>query len=272
MPHQDKLRVVIIVQARMGAHRLPGKPLKQVLGVPLLGYQIERLRRVTAADAIVIATTTNPLDQPIVDFCNQEQIPFYRGSEEDVLDRYVKAAHSFAADVVVRITADCPLIDPAVVDQVITYYLDHYPDYDYVSNTLDLDSGSKDCVNLPSSIAASRSKLTYPRGMDVEVFSAKSLQEADLNGVLPEEREHVTVYIYRHPESFNLGCVTLEPNESRHRWCVDTQEDLTLITKIIEALYPVNPEFTLQDILDLLKQHPTWPLINAHVQQKKLSA
>lgn len=250
MKPQEKPRVVIIVQARIGATRLPGKPLREVMDRPLLGYLVERLRRCTKADEIVIATTTNPQDQQIVDYCHWEQIPLFRGSEQDVLDRYVKAAHSFAADVVVRITADCPLIDPQVVDKTIGYFLDHYPDYDYVSNML---------------------TKGYPRGMDVEVFSMKALQDADLNGVHPEEREHVTLYMYRHPELFRVGHVELGRDESHHRWTVDTEEDFQLVAKILEALYPVYPTFTFEDIILLLSKHPDWVAINSHIEQKRLS-
>lgn len=247
---QGNQHVVLIVQARMGATRLPGKPLKEVFDKPLLGYLIERLRRVTKANQIVIATTTNPLDQPIVDFCQWEQIPLFRGSEEDVLDRFDNAAHAFVADVVVRVTADCPLIDPVVIDKVIGYYLDNFPKYDYVANTI---------------------KRTYPRGLDVEVFSYKSLEDAELNATLPEEREHVTPYIYRRPELFKLGNVENDKDESHHRWCVDTQADLILVTKIIQELYPTNPDFTMQDILTLLNEHPQWVNINAHIKQKTIS-
>ena len=144
------MRTLIIVQARMSSTRLPGKVLKTVLGKPLLGYQIERLQHVQNADDVVVATTINPADDPIVEFCQTSQTQFYRGSEEDVLSRYYYAAQQFNADTVVRVTSDCPLIDPQVVEQVIRTYLQNIPSYDYVSNCL---------------------SRTYPRGMDTEVFS-----------------------------------------------------------------------------------------------------
>lgn len=248
-PTPSNLKTVILVQARMGSTRLPGKILKKVNKKPLLSYLIERLRQVTLADEIVIAATTNPLDQPIVNLCQHEHIPIFLGSEEDVLDRYVQAAKQFKADIIVRISSDCPVIDPKVIDDVIAFFLKNYPTYQYVSNTL---------------------KRTYPRGMDVEVFSCTALKEAAKRATLHEEREHVTPYLYRHPELFALANVEHRSDESRHRWTVDTQEDFDLISAILSSLYPLKNNFTMDDILELLKKHPDWININAHVQQKPL--
>lgn len=244
-----KLRVVIIVQARMGATRFPGKPLKEVMGKSLLEYLVERLRRVTKADEVVIATTLQSKDQAIVDVCDRLGVLIYRGSEEDVLARYAGAAKLYEADVVVRVTADCPLIDPQVIDQVIGEYLDHYPKYDYVSNTL---------------------TRSYPRGMDVEVFSRKSLERADAEAEDKPEREHVTLHLYRHPEIFQLHNVQRDKDDSKHRWTVDTPEDFELVSHLICALYPQNPRFTLNDLLKQMDLHPEWFSINAHIQQKSV--
>jgi spore coat polysaccharide biosynthesis protein SpsF len=247
MQNEINLRVVLIVQARMGSTRLPAKVLKEVLEKPLLAYQIERLCQVKNAAQVMIATTTNLEDQAIVEFCRQAHVPLYRGSEDDVLDRYYQAAKALDADVVVRISGDCPLIDPAVVDFVINFYISHYPTYDYVSNTLE---------------------RTYPRGMDVEVFSFKALEKAVQEACKKEEREHVTPYLYEHPELFNLGSVVRGPDVSQYRWTVDTDEDFDLISLILKALYPISPQFNMQDVFNLLKAHPEWSLINAGVQQK----
>jgi spore coat polysaccharide biosynthesis protein SpsF len=249
MSKNEKPNVVAIVQARMGATRLPGKPLKQVMNRPLLSYQIERLRRAKSLDNIVIATTTDQQDQKIVALCEQENIPFFRGSPLDVLDRYYQAAKKFKAEVIVRITGDCPIIDPSVVDLAVDFYLKHHPAYDYVSNSL---------------------QRTYPRGLDVEVFNFKILEKIVREAQKPEEREHVTPYIYEHPEMFTLGSIVREPNESHHRWTVDTEEDFQLIEKLITSLYPSNPQFTADDVLQLLREHPDWVEINAHVKQKPL--
>lgn len=244
------MKIVIIVQARMTSTRLPGKVLKEVMGKPLLEYQIERLRRVSLADEIVIATTTNHSDQPIVDLCQKLNVSYYRGSEEDVLARYYEAAKLHRADVVIRVTSDCPIIDPQVIDQVIYYFLEHRNKYDYVSNSL---------------------TRTYPRGMDAEVFSFKVLNEAFLEALDKPEREHVTLFIYRHPERYNLSNVTYSENQSHHRWTVDTIEDFTLISKIITALYPSKPTFDLEDCLKLLFKKNDWSKINSHIEQKEAS-
>jgi spore coat polysaccharide biosynthesis protein SpsF len=242
------MKTVIIVQARMTSTRLPGKVLKTVLGKPLLEYQIERLRRVKLADAIVIATTTNPTDDPIVALCTSLSIPYYRGSEQDVLSRYYEAAQIHQADVIVRVTSDCPLIDPQVIDQVIQYYIDHQDQYDYVSNSLE---------------------RTYPRGMDTEVFSFKVLQEIFLEAKALPDREHVTPFIYRHSERYRLAGIQYVKNCSHYRWTVDTQEDFELITRMIEAIYPRTQNFTLSDCLSLVQNNPSWSTINAHIEQKK---
>lgn len=243
------MKVVIIDQARMTSSRLPGKVLKPVLGKPLLEYQIERLRRAARADDLVIATTTNATDEVLVDFCHQLGVKVYRGSELDVLSRYYGAARDAGADVVVRVTSDCPVIAPAVVDQVIGYYLDHRAEFDYVSNT---------------------QVRSFPRGMDVEVFSVGALELAYHEGKLEYEREHVTPFIYGHPERFRIGQVVFRDNRGDERWTVDTPEDFELMRHIIESLYPNTPEFTLEDMLDLLDRHPDWRQINAHITQKKL--
>lgn len=236
---------MIIVQARMGATRLPGKPLKVVRGKTLLAYLIERLKRVKKADGIVIATTVQPEDLKIVEAAKEARVPYFCGSEEDVLDRYYQTAKREGAEVVVRVTGDCPLIDPAVIDEVIQFFLQG--SFDYASNTLE---------------------RTFPRGMDVEVFSFAALERAAKEAKAPEEREHVTPYLYRHPEIFSLGNLARADDQSRHRLTVDTQEDLILVSLLIEHLYP--KEFTLNDLLRALQENPEWEKINSHIEQKPL--
>ncbi|MBN3926044.1 glycosyltransferase family protein [Nostoc sp. NMS4] len=245
------MKTVIIVQARMTSTRLPGKVLKKVLNKPLLEYQIERLKRVKLADEIVISTTINSTDLPIIELCDRLSIPYFRGSEEDVLARYYQAAKEHHADVVVRVTSDCPLIDPQVIDRVIQFYLDNQSQYDYVSNCLE---------------------KTYPRGMDTEVFSFLALDQAFVEATAQPEREHVTPFIYIQPERYRLAEVVYSENQSSHRWTVDTADDFELIKRIIEGLYPQNQKFTLEDCLDLLKRYPDWLLINTHVEQKEYAA
>lgn len=241
------MKTVIINQARMTSTRLPGKVLKTVMGKPLLEYQIERLKRVKGADELVVATTVNASDEPIVELCRKLGVPYYRGSEEDVLSRYYGAAVEHRADTIVRVTSDCPLIDPAVIDLVIQAYAQDAGSYDYVSNTL---------------------KRTYPRGMDTEVFSFSALKEAFSCAVLPGEREHVTLYIYKNPQKFRLHNVKYVRDESRHRWTVDTAEDFQLIEIMLSEIYPRNPLFTLEDCLKLVQDRPELIEINRHVKQK----
>ncbi|MDQ0161934.1 cytidylyltransferase domain-containing protein [Aeribacillus alveayuensis] len=243
------MKVAAIIQARMGSTRLQGKILKKVLDKTLLEYQIERVKRAKSIDEIIIATTTKESDDQIVQLCQQLSIPYYRGSEEDVLSRYFEAATQFNADVIVRLTSDCPIIDPNVIDKVVTHYLENKDRYDYVSNTL---------------------TRTYPRGLDTEVMSYKVLKRAHEEAKETAYREHVTAYIYHHPDQFRLCNVSNEMDESRHRWTVDTEEDFLLIQNILETLYPINPLFTLEDVIRILRDKPEWAEINAHIEQKKL--
>jgi len=241
------VKVVIIVQARMTSTRLPGKILKTALGKPLLEYQIERLQRVTSIDDIIIATTNKATDDVIIDLCDRLDINVFRGDEHDVLSRYYGAAQQSFADVIVRVTSDCPLIDPVIIDSVINFYVNYHPQYDYVANCLE---------------------RTFPRGMDTEVFSIKALKNAHTHASKLMEREHVTPYITRNPGLFTCANIAHEKDASHHRWTVDTPEDFELIQNILEGIYPHNPYFTMQDILNFLAEHPTLFFINAHVEQK----
>lgn len=243
------MKTVIISQARMTSTRLPGKILKEVLGKPLLEYQIERLKRVANADSLIIATTTNASDDIVAGFCDRLGVPCFRGSENDVLARYYHAARECGAEIVVRVTSDCPLIDPDIVSAVIGRYKGGQQPFDYVSNTL---------------------VRTYPRGMDTEVFSFSVLAEAYHEACLPPHREHVTPFFYCQPDRYTLGSVENTADHSKYRWTVDTPEDFKLIKAIIETVYPRNPRFTMQDCLEAYRQHPHWFTINNHVEQKKL--
>ena len=239
------MKTIIIVQARMTSTRLPGKVLLPLAGEPMLVRLLERLRRVQRADGIVIATTTNASDDPIAALCAQQGVPCHRGSELDVLSRYADAARLHAADVVVRITSDCPLIDPALIDQLIAVYEEG--DSDYVSNML---------------------PPTWPYGMAVEVFSATALAQAHAEATQDAEREHVTPFIYWNPQRYRLRNVASPVALSHHRWTVDTPEDYELVRRLFDHLLPTNPHFTQADVLALLDAHPDWIAINQHVQQK----
>ena len=239
------MKTLIIVQARMTSTRLPGKVLLPLAGEPMLTRLIERLRRVRRADGIVVATTTNTSDDPIAMLCEQLGVPCHRGSEHDVLSRYADAARLHGADVVVRITSDCPLIDPALIDQTIAAYDEGGSDY--VSNML---------------------PPTWPYGMAVEVFSAAALAQAHAEATQAAEREHVTPFLYWHPERYRLRNVASPVDLSHHRWTVDTPEDYALVSRLFEHLMPTRPTFTQADVLALLEQHPDWIAINQHIRQK----
>ncbi|MGE7910998.1 cytidylyltransferase domain-containing protein [Lysinibacillus xylanilyticus] len=242
------MRIVAIIQARMGSTRLPGKILKIVNDRPLLSYQIERLQQSSYITDLVIATTIDDKDDLIVDFCKKNNVLCFRGSEEDVLARYYETAKAFEADAIVRITSDCPIIDVQVVDKTIRYFIDN-KNLDYVSNTVE---------------------KTYPRGQDTEIFSFAVLERAYNEAILKRDREHVTAYFYTNPKVFKIGSVKNEIDYSRYRWTVDTEEDFNLIKNIIENLYCENPEFTLKDTVQLMEENPDWFYINAHIEQKKL--
>lgn len=238
---------VIIVQARMTSTRLPGKVLLSIAGRPMLAYQLERLRRVHRATRVVVATTTNATDDPIVSVAATCGVACTRGSEMDVLGRFAQAARQAGASVIVRATADCPLIDPQIVDEAIGAFLETPARYDYVSNMLE---------------------PTYPYGMAVEVFSAEALAAADAEATDEAEREHVTPFIYWRPERFRLRSLRMEPDLSSHRWTVDTREDFELVSRILETLYPRKPNFGITDVLELLEQHSDWRKLNRGVRQK----
>ncbi len=241
-------KLAIIVQARMTSTRLPGKVLLTVMGKPLLSYQIERLRRIRGAE-FVVATTRNREDDAIEAICRDLDIIVFRGDENDVLSRYHGAALAVGADVVVRVTSDCPLIDPDVSERVINRYLSARGSLEYVSNTL---------------------VRTYPRGLDTEIFPFSVLDIAHNEAGKPYEREHVTPFIYKHPERFRMDQVTDVEDRSGLRWTVDTPEDFEFVRLVLENIYPSNPLFCMRDVLETLRIHPDWALINANVVQKKL--
>ncbi len=243
-------RVVAIVQARMSSTRLPGKVLVKVQGKTLLAHHIERARQASSLDAVVVATTTNPADDAIVALCGDLGFAVVRGSEGDVLSRYALAARQHRADFVVRLCADCPLIDPDIVDAIVRAFLDHGPGLAYASNRL---------------------VHTYPRGLDAEVCTAAALYEADCEATDAADREHVTPFIWRQPQRYRLLNVPCHQTDVQdHRWTVDTAEDLELVRRIIDALYPTKPQFRMQDCLAVVDAHPDWAALNSHVQQRLL--
>ncbi len=238
------MTLVAILQARCSSRRLPGKVLKPILGQPMLLRQIERLRHSRHLDRLVVATSDDPSDDALAATCMAMGIECYRGSLNDVLDRFHAAAMAFGASDVVRLTGDCPLADPAVIDHVIERYRES--GVDYASNAL-----------VPS----------YPDGLDVEVFRLGALEAAWREARLPSEREHVTPFLYNHPERFRILKVVAEKDFSAMRWTVDNPEDFALVSAVYEALYPLKPDFAMADIIELLQQRPELARINEHIER-----
>ncbi len=241
------MNTVAIIQARMGSTRFPGKVLKHILGKPMLERMIERVKRAKLIDQIVVATTTNPQDNSITRLTDSLNISSFRGSATDVLSRYYLAAKKYHADIIVRLTGDCPVIDPVIIDTVVKTYLKDK--WDYVSN-----------VHIRS----------FPRGMDTEVFSFRALTTAWKQARSAYNREHITPYIYAHSQLFKLKQVIAPPPLSRPdlRLTVDESADLRLVRKIYQAFYSSHPHFTLLDIIAFLDQNPAIKSINQSIKQK----
>lgn len=232
--------ILAVLQARMSSSRFPGKVLAPLLGEPMLFRQIERIRRARGIGSLVVATSSDSSDQPLADACIAHGVPVARGSLNDVLDRFVTAAQPFAPDAVVRLTGDCPLADPAVIDAIVARYREGA--FDYVSNV---------------------EPATYPDGLDVEIVRMTALMRAHREARLPSEREHVTPYVRNHPEIFPRANVANPVDLSHLRWTVDEPADLAFVAAIYQRLYPANPAFTTRDILDLLDRNPKLADINA---------
>jgi len=238
------LKVVAIVQARMASTRLPGKVLKDLEGETVLARVVNRLRRARLINELLVATTDSPADDAIVKECRGLGAPVSRGDQNDVLDRYFRASQLAKAEIVVRITSDCPLIDPEITDKTIAAFLEALPDY--ASNVL---------------------ARTYPRGLDTEVMSVAALGKAWQAARKSYEREHVTPYIYEHPAEFKLLSVTEDEDRSGHRWTLDTAEDLEFIRAIYVRLKD-KAMFGWRDVLELLDREPALIELNRSVMQK----
>ena len=246
--------ILAILQARVSSSRLPGKVLKPLLGVPMMLRQIERVRRARRIDRLIVATSVERADDAIETLCTTNGIDCVRGSLNDVLDRFYAAAQPASPDYVVRLTADCPLADPGLIDEVIEFCL--HGGFDYASNAFE---------------------PTFPDGLDVEVFRFTCLEQAWKEARLPSQREHVTPFINQQPQRFRIGSFRNPVDHSHLRWTVDEPADFELVTRIYEALYPVNPAFSRHDVLELLNRQPELLRLNdRHVRnagyQKSLDA
>jgi spore coat polysaccharide biosynthesis protein SpsF len=245
---EAKKRIVAIIQARMGSSRLPGKVLKEINGQPMLWHVIQRAQQSKRVDVVVVATTVDAGDDAIERFCQENGIGCWRGSVHDVLDRFYQAARAFQADVVVRLTADCPLLDPAVIDLTIQAF--EQSGADFAAN------------RLPPPFVR-----TYPIGLDTEVCSYVALERAWREASAVYEREHVMPYLYDTPGRFKVTVINAEQNHGAQRWTVDTPEDLELVRMIFERLSG-QPNFGWRDVLALFEREPQLAQINAGVAHK----
>ncbi|MFA6549594.1 MAG: glycosyltransferase family protein [Candidatus Margulisiibacteriota bacterium] len=245
----NNLKVGIVIQARMGSTRLPGKVMLPIEKKPVLQHIVDRLKECQYADEIIIATSNNERDDVIVDLANANSIKYYRGSEDDVLSRYYYAAKENNLDIVVRVTSDCPFVDPAIIDNMIQEF-----------------KGSKGCDYLSNCLLR-----TFPRGLDVEIFGFDALTKNHREARMNYEKEHVTPHFYRHPEKYVLKNFSNPVDYSKYRLTLDTDEDYSLVKEIYALIYPLNSKFRLQEIIDVLERNRGLSLINAHIKQKELS-
>ena len=239
-------KIVAIIQARMGSTRLPGKVLLDIGGEPMLVRDMHRVGQSKRIHLCVVATSNSPVDDPIISLCKQYGWNYFRGDEQDVLDRFYKAALAFKADIIVRITSDCPLIEAEIIDRVIDDFIKKFPEIDYSSNVLPV--------------------RTFPRGLDTEVISIQTLERLWNEDTNPQWREHVTQYIHQNPEKFRIHCTLNDVDCSSLRWTVDTAEDLEFVNKIYKQFN--DDRFSWHDVLLVLKKHPEFLEINRHIQQK----
>jgi spore coat polysaccharide biosynthesis protein SpsF len=241
------MRPVAIIQARMGSTRLPGKILKPLVGHPMLWHIVKRVASVKAIAEVVIATSVESRDDAIREFCAENEIACFSGSEQDVLDRFYQAATAHRGDPVLRITADCPLADPGVIARVIEMYA----------------TGAYDHVAVATGAGALYEKAgRFPDGLDAECFSMAALTRAWTEATAAADREHVTPYIWRVAGRFRLGMVRPDADYSALRWTVDNEHDLELIRHIYEGLYREGQAFDMHDVLRFLEEHPELTAVN----------
>ena len=240
------MKTVAIVQARLGSTRLPGKVLKDIAGQTMLQRVMERAGRIEGVDEAVVATTRSDRDDAILDACRHMGIRCVRGSEDDVLSRYRLAAEEASAEAVVRVTSDCPLLDPGVSGLVVRRFVEERPDY-----------------------ASNIEERTWPRGLDTEIFTWEALAKADREADQQYQREHVTPFIEEQPDAFQILSVIGEEDHSHHRWTVDTPEDLRFVRAVYDVLGAAGT-FPWRDVLALVHENPELIEINRHVRQKHL--
>lgn len=258
-------RVIAIIQARMGSSRLPGKVLLDLAGSPMLGRVFVRTSRAAAVQETLVATTAESTDDPVAEYCDFSGIPVYRGNQFDVLDRYYQAAKAAGADVIVRITADCPVIDPALIDDVVHTLVDE--EYDFA------------CNRLPPPW-----HRTYPIGLDTEACTFAALEKAWNDAKEPQQREHAMPYLYEgvelttenrrleagvSPRGFKVALLQHTSDFGDYRWTVDTPEDLEFMRQVY-ARFDGRDDFSWKDVLNLVHAEPGLAAINSGVKHKTL--
>jgi spore coat polysaccharide biosynthesis protein SpsF len=243
-------RVIAIIQARMSSTRLPGKVLLDLGGQPVLERMVERVKRSKLVSETVVATTTDASDDPIVELCTRLETPVFRGSLPDVLDRYYQCARQFGADIIVRLTGDCPLVDPVLIDQVIDELLKQGADF------------SRNRLPPPYT-------RSYPIGLDVEACTVTALETAWLAATEKHDREHVMPYLYEVPGRFEVTQVQNDVDYGTLRWTLDTSEDMALLREVIQRLGGRN-DFTWVEVLELFLEDPELAKINRSVKHKSM--
>lgn len=238
-----------VILVRLGSRRLAGKALREIKGKPLLWYLYERMTFSKLIDKVVIATADNEANLPIIKFSEENKIGYFAGEEKDLTDRIYKTAKKFCANIIVKIGGDCPLVDPEVIDRLVSFYLENKDKYDYVANNL---------------------RSSYPHGLDLEVFPFSTIDRAWNEIKDPFWREWLTIYISEHSESYRLANVENEKDLSNLRWTVDYEEDFLFVRNVFERLYPYKKNFLMNDILELLQKEPWLTEINSKYKDTRI--
>jgi len=249
------MKIAAIIQARVTSTRLPGKVLMNIKGKPMLWHVINRLEYSKKINDIILAIPNTQKNDILEKFAKDNKVKYFRGKEEDVLSRYYKTAKKFKCDVIVRITSDCPLIDPIVVDKVIEKHLSSKADF-----TANFLEGKRGILI----------KKSFPQGLEVEVFNFLALEKSHQQAREVYQKEHVDSYIFEHPEIFHLADIENKENLSYMRWTVDEIKDLEFVREIYKRLYKESKIFLMKDIVNLLKKHPKLMEINKNIKQKEI--